>query len=948
MSSSNDSFRNYSMTDEPEKELYSPFLDEALFADEEADKEWEMRLMELQTPFLEAFDEEYETQTEVKLEEDEEFLDEFDEEQKNETFNEFLEKFDEYEFEDYELDETFSEEEALTDLIAEEEEKLEAEGYEKFFGEIDEEELDENDITDFETEIDKELDSEGYEEFFDEMDEEELDENEDGDDFTKQLADESWKLEDQEFKEFSNQTDEEEFADFEAEIDEEPEAEGYEEFFDEMDKEKFDEEVFAKPDKVIVDWESFESERNLIIPTKVSEFATKLGKEWWSRRGGGSPSAQKIADWLLQDYQDTIIGARRRKRNHFNKGKWTVEKIGRAWMISREEQMRFKTASTNGIKHLKNFVPPSDPFMLVSSSLIEGSDKAPVAPIVVRFVQKLRQHYRGYFRVDTYKKHGGRGFYNRGYSIDLWLNNSVLDERGFYPKTDAIKFLRAVGKTASLVDAEWRIIYNDFSVANTINQETGKRHVIFVGRVRKDKGKAINLNWHGPSPLILHFHLDLVPRKSDQNRSSNIPTSGTLTPAEPISSASYIVKKLPITAPLFLFYIKKGNVSKALAVAAQSGITNENILTDLIFYARRNNQPFKKLKKGDPLVTQWLSIRTQEVRPWLRNTEITNTTVKVKVVSVEYTDKKGKTWRGVQVRKTVRFRLMGHPHDIILGATAASEGGYDTVNLYDRGILSWGIMQWTFHRGSLQNALAYIKQRLANMGQSSLWIQLFPSLDIRKKAGKNQLFYQGRPIIGENQLRLLLRGYTSPDKCNRERAERWATIFALAGRNPTIQKLQQEYARKRVEDVFDENLGKILGKWKQVDCRRKKLKGVWTWICPRLTRSPHFYRSNYTYIREYVKDSLKAKTLLFGMWTNNPVSSRFHLKMAVDRLAQRYGSLNIATWPSGWSNELTTEFERVLRASNFGNWGDTKDPRRKRKSRTRKILDAFKKLTTDR
>ena len=59
--------------------------------------------------------------------------------------------------------------------------------------------------------------------------------------------------------------------------------------------------------------------------------------------------------------------------------------------------------------------------------------------------------------------------------------------RGFCPREQAIKFLRAVHEVAAAVGAEWRVIYNDFSVASVVNQAIGKRHVIFVGTVRRDK-----------------------------------------------------------------------------------------------------------------------------------------------------------------------------------------------------------------------------------------------------------------------------------------------------------------------------------------------------------------------------------------------------------------------------------------------------------------------------
>jgi hypothetical protein len=264
-----------------------------------------------------------------------------------------------------------------------------------------------------------------------------------------------------------------------------------------------DKEFFVEPEEVEVDWETSVSEQNPTIPAGVAEFAVTLGKEWAKRRNG-SPTAEKITEWLLQDYQDTLEGARHRFKKYPGD-----DSIGRGWMISRQDQMKFQTSSSAGVKPLRNFQPPTDSIALVSNNVINGSDQAPVAPIVVRLVEELRRRYRG-VSASTYPKHGGGKFDNRGYSIDLWLKG--LDDRGFYPPGEAVKFLRALHEAAMATNAEWRVIYNDFSVADTINRETGQEHVIFVGKARQDKNKKITgLNWHGPHPLILHFHLDLVP-----------------------------------------------------------------------------------------------------------------------------------------------------------------------------------------------------------------------------------------------------------------------------------------------------------------------------------------------------------------------------------------------------------------------------------------------------
>lgn len=303
-----------------------------------------------------------------------------------------------------------------------------------------------------------------------------------------------------------------------------------------------DEESFIEPEQEEVDWAVFDSEQGA-ISASVAKFAANLGKEWAKRRNG-SPSAEEITKWLLLDYQDTLEGARRRF-----KGKYTAETIGRAWMISRQEQMDFKTSAPAGVKPLRNFIPPADSVALVSSNLISDSDKAPVAPIVVRFVEELRQRYRGSLAVSNYRGHGGGNFKDRGYSLDLFLKG--LDDRGFYSHEEAVKLLRAVQESARTIHAEWRVIYNDFSVADIINRETGQEHVIFVGTVRRDKNKRVSgLNWHGPFPLILHFHLDLAPRASTPNARGTLPSATTVTLAHTLErGASAPSAPVPVANP---------------------------------------------------------------------------------------------------------------------------------------------------------------------------------------------------------------------------------------------------------------------------------------------------------------------------------------------------------------------------------------------------------------
>jgi hypothetical protein len=352
--------------------------------------------------------------------------------------------------------------------------------------------------------------------------------------------------------------------------------------------------------------------------------------------------------------------------------------------------------------------------------------------------------------------------------------------------------------------------------------------------------------------------------------------------------------------------------------ASASGDRDPSKLASMIFFARHPERGGRKIDRSETAAAQeWISIRDTVVRPALERVGAAPpASGDVVVLRVE----RKPNWpqsleRGVATRKTAPFRPTGHPLDIVLSATAAAEGGYDTVNMYDRGILSWGMMQWTVHAGSLQQALAFIKRRLAEGGEAALWGQLFGDLDIVNVSGEPQLTHRGTPVVGQPALRQLFRGSPTRDQYDWDTARRWATAFARAGRNPTIQGLQREHARREVERVLGVDLARLHG-------------------------------SKYRRVRDYVGRSLKGTVLIFGMWTNNPRQSYRELARAVDRVASRYGSYDPAAWPADFPSVFADEFERVLRASRFDWWGDEFAAAAKRESRTAKLMKDFRRVSS--
>ncbi|GEM_PF-2727699 len=232
----------------------------------------------------------------------------------------------------------------------------------------------------------------------------------------------------------------------------------------------------------------------------------------------------------------------------------------------------------------------------------------------------------------------------------------------------------------------------------------------------------------------------------------------------------------------------------------------------------------------------------------------------------------------------------------ILLAVQKVEGGYDAVNLYDRGILSWGMMQWAAHSNSLQEALWYVKQRLIEKNKAHLWVMLFKEqgLDVQRLDGTGApAFYVGgtnrvtgvtswRPVTGIDDLRVLFRGTKTPGKYDTATITRWAKVFARAGRNPVVQTLQEEWATARLRA-----------------CLAEKVTGG----------RP---------VTDYTGGDLFSDALYFAFWTNNPAAAREHFTRAVAQAkAITGGEPDPTQWPPALFPFL---LETTGRRSTFGTW----------------------------
>ncbi len=189
----------------------------------------------------------------------------------------------------------------------------------------------------------------------------------------------------------------------------------------------------------------------------------------------------------------------------------TMEDVTHAWGVGRREQVDFDTREKN--PYLKDFAPT---YKASAGDLVPvpGDTKGAMpglAPEMVDFLNAMKaKPATPPFQAENYSPHGLGAWESAGFSVDLKLTDVPRDQRGFWRHNDAVQFLLQMDATAKSLGASWRVLYNDYRVAEEVNAATKTRNVAFTGNI--DKGG--NLNWHGPEGLKLHFHLDLkIPRK---------------------------------------------------------------------------------------------------------------------------------------------------------------------------------------------------------------------------------------------------------------------------------------------------------------------------------------------------------------------------------------------------------------------------------------------------
>jgi hypothetical protein len=298
-----------------------------------------------------------------------------------------------------------------------------------------------------------------------------------------------------------------------------------------------------------------------------------------------------------------------------------------------------------------------------------------------------------------------------------------------------------------------------------------------------------------------------------------------------------------------------------------------------------------------------------------------------------------KGWKGLTFRGRIPIDTSAIPNAEILAVIVASisEGTYDSVQTYDRGIVSWGIRQWTFHAGSLQACLKFIQDRLDADGLNPIWNKFFPNLKIVSETelnynGKSYKVLSGSGVL-QTELMQLFRGTISKTEYDTAIMESWMTKFVVASREPIIQRLQLEFAAQNVKDSLN-----------QLVRKPKDLAPIETCDSPpmRLEALPGAKKLSW-----YIGHNKRAISMFNAMYTQNPRQAKGTAGRAVEVIRKTHGLET--TWNLDIKNEVCRELERLFKSSCFACWGtnarDNGDCKG-RELRYEKTLKAFVKYST--
>jgi hypothetical protein len=266
---------------------------------------------------------------------------------------------------------------------------------------------------------------------------------------------------------------------------------------------KYEDDLAKYYDKIIgVGFERYKESWTNTMKKNQNQAKQRITMEKGTKPKGakGVTTPTKTADQIAAEVEAEMVQIRCKQMGFaYNRLEW----LKHGWAVKSREKVDFDTLASWGKFLGKDFAPTyeiHEPELVEIPRPVKGQEKKPMPGIAREFAAFLTQldddPATPAFTAKNYRGHGSKGFVNKGFSVDLYLDDSNLDPRGFYPVPLAVKFLLTLNKTANSFQppARWRVLYNDFRVADQVNKETGLRSVGFV-------------DWHGP--LVLHMHLDI-------------------------------------------------------------------------------------------------------------------------------------------------------------------------------------------------------------------------------------------------------------------------------------------------------------------------------------------------------------------------------------------------------------------------------------------------------
>jgi hypothetical protein len=140
------------------------------------------------------------------------------------------------------------------------------------------------------------------------------------------------------------------------------------------------------------------------------------------------------------------------------------------------------------------------------------------APSVLRLIDELRRRYPRTLHAYNYEGHEKHSPYVGNvnevgkYAVDMEIGVPVVD--GFYDRAEAVAFFLTLDEAAKATDNAWVAFYNDFEVARQVNEKLRMRRVAFsgAGTPRDPQPGQEGSIHHGPSPYILHIHVNVMPQ----------------------------------------------------------------------------------------------------------------------------------------------------------------------------------------------------------------------------------------------------------------------------------------------------------------------------------------------------------------------------------------------------------------------------------------------------